>query len=454
MLLIKHGTIIDGTGKPSYKKDILVSGNRIAAIGDFSGKKNIETIDALGGMVTPGFIDIHGTIDHHLSILTSPKQEHYLRQGVTSVIGGHYGESLAPLINGSLIGMRTWEDVDQLNVHWGSIKELRAHIEMRHPGINFGTLVGYETIRRALVGDTRRDLTDQELAMAIRGVTNALHEGALGVSIRHDTPHHERNAVVTLATHEGKLYSAYINPAYVGQQKALQETIAVTKKTGATTIISDWNIERGNEATASDGLLRINDLPKQTALYVVCDPGTTTFIPIEMLLPRARTQDIKRADRLTIVRAPKHEYLLGKTLESLAKNREATVEQTLFNIAELTNGNALVAWKNKNLRAQQTLMMEARTLIGGGDAAAIGEAPFTTYREQCDKQQQPIETTIAKITGIPAHLAKIKKRGKIEEGYFADLVIMHNNKIHDVVVNGTRAIHTEKIVAPNAGTVL
>src|SRR3989344_4275275 len=107
-ILIKNGLVYDGAGTPPIKKDVFVSGNRIARLGIFSKKHVDEVIDAAGGLVMPGFIDINTDSDHHLSLFSEPYQEDFLRQGVTTIIGGNCGASLAPPINGSLESISQW----------------------------------------------------------------------------------------------------------------------------------------------------------------------------------------------------------------------------------------------------------------------------------------------------------------------------------------------------------
>jgi len=96
MLLIKNVKIIDGTGTEAYASDVLVSGNRISAIGNFPNRKADQVIEGLGGYLMPGFIDVNTDADHQLTLFTNPHQENFLKQGVTTIIGGHCGSSLAP----------------------------------------------------------------------------------------------------------------------------------------------------------------------------------------------------------------------------------------------------------------------------------------------------------------------------------------------------------------------
>src|SRR6185295_17963693 len=102
MILIKDSLVIDGTGAPAEKKDVLLKDDRISAVGHFSDQKADVVIDGLGLITMPGIIDVNTDSDHYLSLFTDPAQQDFLLQGVTTIIGGHCGSSLAPLIKGTL----------------------------------------------------------------------------------------------------------------------------------------------------------------------------------------------------------------------------------------------------------------------------------------------------------------------------------------------------------------
>ena len=167
MLLIKNGTIVDGSGKPPYKADVLVVGDKISAIGNFSYKKAEVVIDALGLYVAPGFIDVNTDSDHHLSLFTNPPQEDFLLQGITTIVGGQCGASLAPLLYGSLESIRKWADPNLVNVNWHTVSEFFEVLSGKKIGVNFATLAGHGTMRRAIVGEDLRDLTDRELKLLL-----------------------------------------------------------------------------------------------------------------------------------------------------------------------------------------------------------------------------------------------------------------------------------------------
>src|SRR3989304_4836200 len=105
-LLIKGVQVVDGKGGEPYKADVLVQKNVISAIGNLKGKKTDRVLDGLGHYITPGFIDVHNNADHYLSLFNNPAQKNFVKQGITTIIGGHCGSSLAPLLYGNLGSIR------------------------------------------------------------------------------------------------------------------------------------------------------------------------------------------------------------------------------------------------------------------------------------------------------------------------------------------------------------
>ncbi|MEK7089852.1 MAG: D-aminoacylase, partial [Patescibacteria group bacterium] len=163
--LIKNGLVYDGSGTAPIKRDILIHGKYIAKIGTLSREHADLVIDVGGASVMPGFIDVTSHSDHYMSLFYEPYQEDFIRQGITTIIGGNCGVSLAPLLTGSLESVREWGSEHGTNVSWYSIKEFLQMLSKRKLGINFGTLVGHTSIRRALTQNKFRDLTEEELEM-------------------------------------------------------------------------------------------------------------------------------------------------------------------------------------------------------------------------------------------------------------------------------------------------
>ena len=213
-LLIKNARIVDGTGAPSFKGAIAVKGERISAVGRVEGELKVdarETIDAKGLVVSPGFIDAHNHGD--CSILYYPKAESWVRQGVTTFVGGncgtspgpygdymdaayflydlywriapdmYYGERLQPIdkINELHREMYGWE------IDWGTLGEWMDRVEAKGTSANLVPIAGHGDIRYLVMGrDYRRKATKKEITIMLEHVARAMEDGCRGMSVGRD----------------------------------------------------------------------------------------------------------------------------------------------------------------------------------------------------------------------------------------------------------------------------
>ncbi|HEY2944863.1 MAG TPA: amidohydrolase family protein, partial [Vicinamibacteria bacterium] len=155
-LLIRNGRIIDGAGNPWYAADVAVRDGRIAAVGRLAGASATRVIDAGGLVVAPGFIDVHTHVEG--GIRRRPTADNFLFDGVTSVVTGNCG---------------------------GSETDLPAFFsELRQAGVslNVGTLIGHNSVRRAVMGTAQRDPTPEEQTKMEALVEKAMADGAVGFS--------------------------------------------------------------------------------------------------------------------------------------------------------------------------------------------------------------------------------------------------------------------------------
>src|SRR6185312_1669162 len=178
-LLIRNGTVIDGSGKPRYRADIAIKGDRIVRIGKLKNASATREIDAAGMVVAPGFIDMLGQSETYL--LIDPRAMSKVMMGVTTEVTGE-GESIAP-INERLI--KEQEDFLRrfnLTIDWRTLDEYFKRLEKQGSGVNLATFVGATQIREYVVGFDNRPPTPAELEQMKRLVADAMKDGALGVS--------------------------------------------------------------------------------------------------------------------------------------------------------------------------------------------------------------------------------------------------------------------------------
>ena len=172
-ILIKNGTILDGTGGEPYVADLGISVNRVEKIGNLSDENADQIIDATNLYVTPGFIDITNHSDVYGTLFSVPSQESLLRQGVTTILVGNCGESLAPVSRReSLTELERWTTGFSVPINWNSVSEYYDNIENLGAGLNVATLVGQETLKR----------NAQTLEEKIFLLDGAMQNGAWGLS--------------------------------------------------------------------------------------------------------------------------------------------------------------------------------------------------------------------------------------------------------------------------------
>ena len=189
-LAVRGGTVVDGTGRPGFRADIGISDGRIAVID--MPVRGAEEIDATGRLVVPGFVDVHTHYD--AQALWDPELSPSGWQGVTSVVAGNCGFSLAPAREaGRDLLLRTLETVEDMRlatmnagIEWDfeSYPEYLSAVARRRPAINFGGYVGHTAVRVYVMGDdaSERAATDAEIDAMRAIVADALRGGALGFS--------------------------------------------------------------------------------------------------------------------------------------------------------------------------------------------------------------------------------------------------------------------------------
>src|ERR1044072_2854644 len=178
-LLIKNGTVIDGSGRARYAADLAVHGDRIAALGKLKNASGKREIDATGMIVSPGFIDMLGQSETYL--LIDPRAMSKVMMGVTTDVAGE-GESIAPM---SARLIKEHEDFlrrYKLTIDWQTLGEYFRRLDKQGAGVNLATFVGATQIREYVVGFDNRPPTAAELERMKNLVADAMKEGALGLS--------------------------------------------------------------------------------------------------------------------------------------------------------------------------------------------------------------------------------------------------------------------------------
>lgn len=484
-ILIKNALLLDGSGKPAEKADILIRGDKISVVDSLINYKASETIDAMGAYVAPGFIDIVNYSDRYLDIFFNPLQENFLRQGITTIIGGHGGFSLAPLLYGSLQSVRRWADVSKINVDWHSLSEFFKTMKKKSLGVNFGTLAGHATVRRALIGEpVFRDLTQSELKVFYSVFKRGLKDGAFGISLGLNNPqgvqasYFEIKNLADIVQKTNRIFSVNLKNDKDELIESFKKIIFLAKETGAKFLITNLKPLIGFEG-AFWGILDLIDANSANA-GIILSPSfidgrtmlLSDFLPqwlkklskeeileqIKNLETRKKIlKDVKELDwNMIITNAPGNEYLAGKSLKEFSLNRDLDAKEGFLELLKITDLRTEVLLKDVNFKELVKSLSWKEVMISSGSMpAALLQQSFLKFLELCDKEGvMPIEEAVRKITFMPAKVIGLEKRGEIKNGYFADLVIFKDAEIKEVIVNGKRAIKDGQLQNIFNGTIL
>lgn len=249
-VVIRGGVLVDGTGGPARHADIGISAGLIAAVGDLAGATEGMAIDARGLVVAPGFIDVHTHADE---LAGQPRAEHFVRMGVTTVIAGNCGGSA------------------------DDIASALAAIEHATASVNYATLVGHNTVRRAVMGTERRQATPAELEKMQALVTKGMREGAVGFSTGLQYvpgTYAEPGEIVALAraaAREGGLYATHMRNEGTELEAAVREALAVGEGAQCPVEISHLKVDAPSRWGDSAKALALIDAARARGMKVNAD---------------------------------------------------------------------------------------------------------------------------------------------------------------------------------------
>ncbi len=517
--LIKGGTLVDGSGFPMIKGDVAISGELIKGAGMVRAVTGADrVIDARGKFVMPGIIDITNHSDTHWTLFKSPAQESILRQGITTIIGGACGLSLAPLVNAQAIrGIHKWINPSEVNVNWSTQEEFFNELGRHNLGVNFGTLVGHGTLRRGIVGDATRQLNAAELESMKLLLRRSLDEGAMGLSLGLASAHgsiiaqDEIFGLAKVVAETGKVLSIHLRNEGRRLLSSVVEVINIARSTGVDIEIVHFKAI-GKKAWAdlrkALAIIRKVRADEKLSIWVDFFPYLRTgsllynFLPEWMLeggkdkilaLLRDRNQREQvlegirnltlHYDNITIAEAQKDRAVVGKTIAELAQGTSLAPEEILIQLLIINNLGVTIFGKTINGNNIAAIAKEPFSLFGSdgvGDAnepgnlthpRSFGAAPRFLDRIVKRGKLTSWEETVKKMTLLPAMRVGIEKdRGLIKKGFFADIVVFDPNTIEDratyanpyqfpqgieyVFVNGRLAVDQGAFTGAFAGKIL
>jgi len=478
-VLIKNGTLIDGSGAPMFQGSLALKEQKIVAIGKIDGLAE-RTIDATGKYVTPGFIDVNNHSDTYWQLLAEPALESMIHQGVTTIIGGNSGSSLAPRARPDIIrSIQKWTDVNKINFSWLSMQEFFDVLEKRRPAPNFASLVGHGTLRRGAMQDETRPIKDNEVELMERMLSLALKQGALGFSTGLLYTHargastHEILRLVELTGENKGVYATYVRDEAAGLVKAVEEAVMVARKTSVPLHISHLKAVGKKNWPLMDEVFNLietaalNNVPVTFDVYPYTATGSVlyTFLPTwitengrKLMLSRLRDADIRNTvllemkknetdySAMTLSATAMSKMLNRRKISEIASMHGKSAEEVIIDVLLASEGRAIVSVealspKNVEKAVQHPFSIISSNGVGYNLAhAETGEAVhprnFGTFPKVFaeyvrGKKSLSWEEAVHKMTGKPAQKFQLEKRGLLQEGYIGDIVILDPNTVED-----------------------
>jgi N-acyl-D-aspartate/D-glutamate deacylase len=501
--VIRSGTVIDGTGGPAREADVGISDGRVVALGAVSEPGATE-FDATGLMVVPGVVDPHTHYDAQLfwDPSASPSNLH----GVTTVIGGNCGFTLAPIkpedadyirrMMAKVEGMPLAALEQGVPWTWSTFGEYLGALE-GNLGVNAGFLVGHCALRRKVMGAARADevATDAEIAAMRALLAESLAAGGLGFSSSQSRTHSDGdNRPITsryadrremlafcaeVAAHEGTTLEYITNgclDAFSEEEVDLMTTMSTTARRPL-----NWNVltvdarsadriehqlAASSAAAAAGGQIVALTMPTlvpmnmsfrtHCALFLIPGWGDVMGLPLEERMAqladpavRSLLDERARAKEAGVFRglahwgtyiigdtyAPANDGCAGRVVDDIAAERGTSAFDTLLDIV-LADDLRTVLWPNTDDGDETTWTMRAeiwrdpRAMVGGSDAGAhldrmCGSNYPTAFLADCLRGRRlvPVEAAVHMLTGQPAQLFGLRRRGLVAEDYAADLFI-------------------------------
>jgi N-acyl-D-amino-acid deacylase len=483
-ILIRGGTLFDGSGRPGVPGDILIADGRIAAIGSSLAGNTRRIIDAEGLAVAPGFIDIKTHSDFTLPI--NPKAESKVRQGVTTEIIGHCGFSVAPALPGKVDLLK---DYLSPSAPWLPFREISFPDYLDTfpaTAVNAGMLVGHNTLRLMVMGMANRTPSADEMAAMIALLEDALQAGALGMSSGLFTPpgSYAQPAEMVALGHVLKRYNAgyftHLRDESNHVLEALAEAIDVAEQCGVHVEVVHFKCSGTDNWGKAAQALQMIAAAKARGLDVDCDayPYAAGSNPLKNILPawvqaggvdamlaRLEERETRERIRSDIARdglnnwgripswdcvqisiSPNLPKYQGRTIGALAQEQGRDPIDTLCQYLLDDKGATRVLVTSISEYDIADIVRSPTALVGSdGNCVATtgtvsqgkphprfyGTFPRIIDRYVRERAVLPLAAAIHKMTGATARALKLADRGLLREGFRADVAIFDPTDFRD-----------------------
>jgi N-acyl-D-amino-acid deacylase len=433
-ILFRGAAVVDGSGAPGFRGDVAVTGGAIAAVAPRLDMAAADVVEADGLTLAPGFIDVHTHDD--AAALTQGGLAPKITQGVTTVVTGNCGISLAP---DPLAGRAAPPPpLDLLGsaeaFAFPRFRDYLAALDGARPAANVFPLVGHTALRARAMADLERPASDVEIAAMRADLAEALDDGARGLSTGLAYPparYATAGEVAALAADvaaRGGIWTTHMRDERSGVVSAVAETIAIARETGARTLISHHKCcGEDNFGLSRTTLAMIDAARAEIALDLDAYPYTAS----STVLLETFARDSRR---VTVSWSDPHPEAAGRDLAEIAAEWGVDLAAA---IGRLRPGGAI--YHQMDEADLERILAYPPTLVGSDGLPRDrrphprlwGAFPRVLARYVRDKGTLGLEEAVAKMTGRTAGVLGLTDRGRIAPGMAADLVLFDAATIRD-----------------------
>jgi N-acyl-D-amino-acid deacylase len=487
-VILRGGTIYDGSGSPGAVADLAIQGDTIAAMGDLSNVSAQTEIDASGLAVAPGFINMMCWSNE--SLIEDGRSQSDIRQGVTLEVMGE-GSSMGPLNDAMKQDMRDGQGDIRYDIEWTTLGEYLQYLEKRGVSPNVASFIGAATPRVYVIGYDDRPPTEDELEEMQELVRQAMEEGAMGMASSLVYPPgffaktEELIALAEVAAEYDGLYASHLRSEGSALVEAVDELITIAREAGIRAEIyhlkaagkPNWpkldQVIANVEKARAEGL----DITADTYTYPAGATGLNASMPPwvqdggfdasiqRMKDPQTRKRIAREmnqwsdewenmylqaggADGILLASFKNDELkpLTGKRLSEVAKMRGKSPEETAMDLIiedDSRVGTIYFSQSEDNLRKRiqlpwvsfcsdsASIAPEGVFLKSNVHPRAYGSFARVLGKFTRDEKLLTLEDAVRKLAALPAQNLKLDRRGMLREGYFADVVVFDPAKIQD-----------------------
>jgi N-acyl-D-amino-acid deacylase len=468
--LLRGGVVIDGTGAPRHTADVRIGRGRIDEIGDALASRGEREIDVSGRVVAPGFIDTHTHDDQF--VLASPQALPKISQGVTTVVVGNCGISLAPLVHPNVPPPLNLLGGTDKHV-FGTMHEYVQAVDAARPAVNVAALVGHSTLRVAAMADPYRPATTDEKARMVALTRDAMEAGAAGLSTGTFYPTgsaadaDEIAQLARVAAEAGGIYVTHIRNESERVIESLQEAFACARHAGIPVVISHHKCAGpANWGRSAETLAYIDAARREQSIGLDAYPyvaGSTVL----------RADLVDGVIDVMLAWSEPHPGMSGRMLADIAREWGCTQKEACD---RLQPGGAIY-FQMREDDVRRVLKYEA-TMIGSDGLPhdrhphprLWGTFPRVLGHYARELGLFSLEEAVYRMTGLSARQFNLTGRGTLGVGSVADIVVFDPERVIDratyddpavpadgidlVMVNGEIAYRDKQSTGVRAGRFL